>query len=344
MEESARILSLAAGPLDAQIMFIGEAPGRLGADSSEIPFHGDKAGHNFEDLLGFAGLNRSNVFVTNAVLCNPKCDKGNNSTPTRTEIANCSAYLKEQIDLIQPKIVVTLGAVALDALNNINPHALKLSEDVRTIKEWYGRKLIPLYHPGARAMVHRSMANQRSDYQFVSETLRRMNKLPAKIYGKTREPIATVAREIIKRKGKVSYFELHKLFFLIEWEVFDRMGERLTNAFFLRQKDGPYCTDLHLQKLRKALPGLTVTGDANRPVLGLQQVNLFQQDQGDYSGSTKEIINEVVDSAAALTDAQLKSRVYLTKPMRSLLRIEKTCMINLYNSPIKFEGTIFPIK
>ena len=79
MNESARVLSRAAGRIDAKIMFIGEAPGRLGADSSEIPFHGDKAGHNFEELLEFAGLTRASVFVTNAVLCNPRDASGNNA-------------------------------------------------------------------------------------------------------------------------------------------------------------------------------------------------------------------------------------------------------------------------
>jgi hypothetical protein len=153
--------------------------------------------------------------------------------------------------------------------------------------------------------------------------------------------VASVAREIIKKKGQVSYFELHKLFFLIEWEAFDRLGERFTNAFFLRQKDGPYCTDLHLLKLRKALPDLIVSGDPKRPVLGLPQIDLFQA-EADCSGTQKQIIDEVMDAAASLTDAQLKSRVYLTKPMRSLLRIEKTCMINLYNSPITFERLIAP--
>src|SRR5690349_24292513 len=109
MNESARVLSRAAGGINAKIMFIGEAPGRLGADSSEIPFHGDKAGHNFEELLEFAGLTRADVFVTNAVLCNPRDTKGKNATPATTEISNCSTYLKRQIDLVNPRLVVTLG-------------------------------------------------------------------------------------------------------------------------------------------------------------------------------------------------------------------------------------------
>src|SRR5579872_1859340 len=86
MCNSRRVLSRSAGPLNAVIMFIGEAPGRLGADESGLPFHGDKAGHNFEALLRHVGLSRYDVFVTNAVLCNPRDTAGNNAPPSRQEL------------------------------------------------------------------------------------------------------------------------------------------------------------------------------------------------------------------------------------------------------------------
>lgn len=337
MEDSARVLSRAAGPLDAQIMFIGEAPGRLGADASEIPFHGDKSGHNFEEFLAFAGINRSKIFVTNSVLCNPKCESGNNSTPNKTEIHNCSEYLKQQLDLLNPRIVVTLGSVALDALNNIAKHHLRLTEHVRTVHAWYGRKLIPLYHPGARAMVHRSMANQRSDYQFAAEQLQRLDKTRREVSGGTKRPVAIVAKEIIRKKGLVSYFGLHKLLFLVECEAWSKLGHQLTGAFFLRQKDGPYCTDLHLLKLRKALPGLIVSDIHDRLVLRLPPHGMFDELPNELPADIQQIIGDVIESSATLSDAELKTKVYLTKPMRSMLRIEKTRLINLYNSPIKFE-------
>lgn len=337
MEESARVLSRAAGPLDAQLMFIGEAPGRLGADSSEIPFHGDKSGHNFEEFLAFSGLNRARIFVTNSVLCNPKCESGNNSTPSKTEVINCSDYLKQQLDLLQPRIVVTLGSVALDALNNIEPHHLRLTEHVRKVHAWYGKKLIPLYHPGARAMVHRSMANQRSDYQFVAEQLRRLDKTSRQVSGETQRSVVNVAKEIIRKKGSVSYFGLHKLLFLVECEAWRRLGHQLTSAFFLRQKDGPYCTDLHIFKLRKAMPGLIVSDVHDRLALQLPPDGLFDEMPNELPAEVQQIIGDVLESSAMLSDAELKTKVYLSKPMRSMLRTEKTHLINLYNSPISFE-------
>ena len=68
MEGSARVLGPGCGPLNAPLLFVGEAPGRLGADGSHLPFHGDKSGHNFEKLIEQVGISRYEVFVTNAVL------------------------------------------------------------------------------------------------------------------------------------------------------------------------------------------------------------------------------------------------------------------------------------
>jgi uracil-DNA glycosylase family 4 len=338
MEESARVLSRSAGALDAKIMFIGEAPGRLGADAHEIPFHGDKAGHNFEELLAFAGLARSDIFVTNAVLCNPKAVTGNNATPNKSEISNCSSYLSEQLGLLRPRIVVTLGSVALEAINAIEMHGLRLAQAVRTMHKWNHTTLIPIYHPGARAMIHRSMANQRSDYQFIAEQFRRLDMRRAPMVGITKRQVADIAREIIRLKGVVSYFALHKLLYLVECESWKRSGRRMTDAFFLRQKDGPYCTDLHLLKLKKALGGLVVSYEGTRPILKLAQRSLFDTEDVKLPAEVEQILVSVIDSAGSLSDAELKTRVYLTSPMRKMLRLEKSKMINLYNSQIRFES------
>jgi uracil-DNA glycosylase family 4 len=174
MSGSQRVIGHASGRIGAPIMFIGEAPGRLGADASAIPFHGDRAGDNFESLIEQVGLSRHDCFITNAILCNPKDDKGNNATPNRAEIANCAQFLKRQIDIVDPCIVVSLGAQALSAIGLIERHELDLVSGVRKKWNWYGRILVPLYHPGQRAMLHRSFFNQLADYQFVAETHRKL--------------------------------------------------------------------------------------------------------------------------------------------------------------------------
>jgi uracil-DNA glycosylase family 4 len=318
-------------------MFIGEAPGRLGADKSGIPFHGDKAGHNFESLLEFAGISRRNIFVTNAVLCNPRDGDGNNATPRRDELKNCAAHLRAQIDLVAPKLVVTLGTVALAGLDFVSPHGLQLAESVRSVHSWYGRKLIPLYHPGQRAMTHRSLANQRSDYQFVAEQFRRLGKRRSKASGSTRADVAAVTREILSAKPKLSYFALHKLFYLVEYEAAKRYGHPLTKAFFVRQKDGPYCTDLHIFKVRRAIPELSVSNDGLSMELAPSSRGLFQSNSEELPDSGSELrgfVSQVVGRYAGLTDAALKTKVYLTDPMKEILRQERDQLINLYNAPI----------
>jgi uracil-DNA glycosylase family 4 len=320
-------------------MFIGEAPGRLGADKSGIPFHGDRSGHNFEALLDQVGLSRYSIFVTNSVLCNPKDDDGNNSPPKPLEIQNCSSFLRRQIDLIAPKIVVSLGGKSLQALALIEEHNLTLQAHVRTARKWYGRTLIPAYHPGQRAMIHRSFANQLSDYQFIAEQFRRIGK-PRRIASSSlKTDVRSVVVSILKHQSDVSYFGLHKLFYLVELFAVRRLGSRLTNAYIVRQKDGPYCTDLHYKKLRASLPELRMMNRRGSLILSLEQPQIFDPNSagaGCDSRKVDEIVESVIGKYGTYNDAELKKSVYLTKPMRQILRAEKKGHLNLFNTPIDF--------
>ena len=337
MKNSTRILGLSSGPLDAKVMLIGEAPGRLGADSTGIPFHGDQSGNNFENLLDFVGISRMELFITNAVLCNPKDDKGNNATPTTSEANNCSSFLKEQIDLINPSIVATLGLNALKATSSIESHNLTLKENVRTKNKWYGRFLIPLYHPGQRAMIHRSLANQRSDYQFLFEQLSRVDTRKRQVYGKTNIELANIVKIILEVNGNTSYFVLHKLFYLIEFYFFEEFGVRLTNAYFIRQKDGPYCTDLHIKKLKNTIKDLQIRSSQLGLMLSFSN-SLFKQDNClNLSRKKMEFIIQKIEEFGNKTEGKIKSRVYLTKPMKKILIREKKENINMYNVPIQFD-------
>lgn len=316
-------------------MFIGEAPGRLGADNSGIPFHGDKSGHNFEELLDFAKLDRSGIFVTNAVLCNPRDEQGNNSTPTKIEVQNCANHLAEQIRIINPKIVVTLGATALESTRFTSPHSLVLRDNVRTANDWFNRILIPLYHPGQRAMLHRSFANQRSDYQFVAEQLKRITKKQiAPRHLNVNTSIIPVVKEIIMSMSSVDYFKLHKLYYLVEYNYFKKYHERLTNAYIVRQKDGPYCTDLHIQKLKKGMPELEIKQRNRNLLVGFSQ-NLLSAYK-HLTGTKGEIIRSVIGTYGKLSNEEIKTKVYLTTPMRNFLKLEKLEHLNLYNAPIIF--------
>jgi uracil-DNA glycosylase family 4 len=319
-------------------MFIGEAPGRLGADTSGIPFHGDKAGHNFEDLLGSAGISRAEVFVTNAVLCNPKDETGNNAAPNPLELENCSEHLRQQIDIVNPKIIVSLGAHALKALSSIESHELTLIKSVRTANQWYGRTLIPLYHPGQRAMIHRSFEIQRSDYEFVAERLAEHGYRTSQSQGESVLNTASIADIIIATFPSLSYFALHKLFYLLECRYATEYGRRLSRAFFIRQKDGPYCVDLHPRKLQKALPYVEVKTSGAKVLVKASHADLFGKERIEREAipdPMKKEILKILSQYQGLKDSELKTKAYLTTPMRRIQRQEKRAGSKLYNVPIE---------
>src|ERR1700704_62826 len=109
MCERAAVLSELNGPVNARVMFIGEAPGRKGADRTRVPFSGDQSGKNFERFLASIGLPRSEIFITSAALCNPRKASGANRRPTGGEVRNCSDFLSRTIELTEPLVIVTLG-------------------------------------------------------------------------------------------------------------------------------------------------------------------------------------------------------------------------------------------
>jgi uracil-DNA glycosylase family 4 len=147
-----RVLTRANGNVNAPVLFVAEAPGRGGGERTGIPFSGDHSGRTFERLLAEAGWTRDDVFITNAALCNPRGPTGANRPPTRQELANCSGHLRATLALVDPVVVATLGAVALGALGRIEPHGLKLTEARGKPHPWYGRTLVPLYHPSPKVL------------------------------------------------------------------------------------------------------------------------------------------------------------------------------------------------
>lgn len=171
MQHRKKVLGSSNGGLDSPILFIAEAPGRLGADKFGIPLYGDQTGRNFEMLIASAGLDRESIFITNAILCNPRTPHGNNDSPTLAEIRNCSQYLRDTLEIIKPKYVVPLGAAALASLSVINVHKIKLSEGVGKLFSWNGYQVYPLFHPGPRAFIWRTKAQQLEDFKTLAVLL-----------------------------------------------------------------------------------------------------------------------------------------------------------------------------
>jgi uracil-DNA glycosylase family 4 len=168
----AAVLSERNGRVDAKVMFIGEAPGRKGADRTRVPFSGDLSGKNFERFLASINLLRSEIFITSAALCNPRKASGANRRPTADEVRNCSAFLRRTIELIDPRVIVTLGGAALDALKLLHYHEFNLKNDAARIRKWTGRLLVPLYHPSPQVLItSRKEAAQLRDYQVVARAI-----------------------------------------------------------------------------------------------------------------------------------------------------------------------------
>lgn len=333
-----RVIGYSCGKPSSQIMFIGEAPGRLGADETQIPFHGDKSGHNFEGFLKVAGINRSDIFVTNSVLCNPRNEKGNNDTPTNSEVINCSVNLKKQLELVNPKIVVTLGAKALKSLDFIEPHNISLKEGVRKDFRWYGRLLIPLYHPGQRAMLHRSYANQQSDYKFVADTFAKLDINKSKVYGQLKIDVELLVEYLLYVKPTLSYFSLHKIIYLAEYYFYKRKNYRFTSAYFIRQKDGPYCTDLHIQKMINTFANLHTSTIKGKLFIKMPEKGLFDNKPSLQNNTEdNQIIIDILDNLKSLSDEELKRKAYLSSPMKNILKKEKLSLEGCYNRPIDFE-------
>ena len=167
------VLSELNGLPEARVMFIGEAPGRKGADRTRVPFSGDQSGENFDRFLASIGLSRQRIFITSAALCNPQSESGANRKPTQKELTNCSDFLRRAIDIVDPSVIVTLGSVALEALKRIHYHELNLKESAARIHRWVGRVLVPIYHPSPQVLAsHRRDAQQLDDYKVVAEAIR----------------------------------------------------------------------------------------------------------------------------------------------------------------------------
>ncbi len=175
MEGRRRVLSTLNGPTTARVLFVAEAPGRLGGDRTGIPLTADASGRNFARYLTAAGLRREDVFVTNAALCNPRTPRGTNAPPTASELRNCSGWLQRTLEIVRPQVVATLGTKALAALSLIAPHTLTLREHAATPVPWHGLTLFPLYHPSPQVVISpsgRSHSQQEEDYRALGAYLR----------------------------------------------------------------------------------------------------------------------------------------------------------------------------
>lgn len=156
------------GNINTSILIIGEAPGYF-EDIQGKPFVG-QAGKILDELLSIANLNREKVFITNVVKCRPP----ENRVPRDDEINSCKDYLERQIEIINPKIIITLGNVSTQYI--FNKYGLKF----RSMSSIHGKifnimeykiKVIPLYHPAAALYNPKIEKIMKNDWKKISSIL-----------------------------------------------------------------------------------------------------------------------------------------------------------------------------
>jgi DNA polymerase len=155
-----------AGNADAELMFVGEAPG-ANEDLQGLPFVG-AAGKLLETLLGEIGLSRAEVFIANVLKCRPL----GNRDPRPGEIENCTPYLVRQIELVAPRVVCTLGNFATKLLREDPAGITRVHgrAEVRTIGS-HALRLYPLYHPAAALYTPRTLETLREDFHTIPSIL-----------------------------------------------------------------------------------------------------------------------------------------------------------------------------
>jgi uracil-DNA glycosylase len=167
------------GNIDAQLMFVGEAPG-ADEDEQGEPFVG-RAGQLLTKIILATGLSRSDVYIANILKCRPDTpgQSAGNRPPTPEERATCIPYLQEQIDLIKPGAIVALGATAVDGLLGKTLGITKLRGNWQTYR---GIPLMPTYHP-AYLLRNQSLSEKRKVWEDI---LKVMEKLEMTISTKQR--------------------------------------------------------------------------------------------------------------------------------------------------------------
>ncbi|HLE38626.1 MAG TPA: uracil-DNA glycosylase [Acidimicrobiia bacterium] len=154
----------ADGNPEADLMFVGEAPGS-NEDLQGLPFVG-AAGKLLDRLLGEIGIKREDVYIANVIKCRPP----GNRDPRPEEIDACQDFLRMQLSLVDPRVVVTLGNVATKLLLKRDVGITRLRGQAYP---WWNRQLVPTFHPAAALRGgDRVLEEMRQDFALVATLLR----------------------------------------------------------------------------------------------------------------------------------------------------------------------------
>ncbi|MEK6900267.1 MAG: uracil-DNA glycosylase [Nanoarchaeota archaeon] len=158
-----------SGNPKAEALFIGEAPG-ANEDKQGIPFCG-MSGQVLNQLLASVSLSREKIFITNTILCRPE----NNRNPAKEEVENCRDRLDRLIEIMQPKVIVTIGNFATERI--LGKKGITSLRGKEFEKE--GRKIVPVIHPANYLYSGRNpemFAQMKKDFEVIAEVIQEKKK------------------------------------------------------------------------------------------------------------------------------------------------------------------------
>jgi len=187
-----------AGNADADLMFVGEAPGQQ-EDLQGLPFVG-RAGKLLDQLLGEVGLERADVFITNVLKSRPP----GNRDPQLDEIDACKPYLHKQVELIEPRVICTLGNFATKLLTR-SQRGITSVHGRPQVRELGGRaaRVFPIYHPAAALRSTNTLAELREDFQRLPALLEEPPPVPIGAVA----PVAAIAVQPAPEPPQINLFD-----------------------------------------------------------------------------------------------------------------------------------------
>ena len=187
-----------AGNADADLMFVGEAPGQQ-EDLQGLPFVG-RAGKLLDQLLSEVGLERADVFITNVLKSRPP----GNRDPELAEIDACKPYLHKQVELIEPRVICTLGNFATKLLTR-SQRGITGVHGRPQVHELGGRavRVFPIYHPAAALRSTKTLEELREDFTRLPELLQEPPPVPIGAVA----PVAAIAAQPAPEPPQTNLFD-----------------------------------------------------------------------------------------------------------------------------------------
>jgi hypothetical protein len=246
------------------------------------------------------------------------------------------------LELINPDIIVTLGAKALDALKCIKNHDFVLRECVAKKLTWNNRYVFPVYHMGPRATIHRAITKQRRDFIILShivDPIKGIKNNPVKIKSQVKNinldsTLLDMVVTIITELKTVSLYKLTKLLYLIDYNHYKEFGNSISGSVYLRMQEGPWIPTLKNITSVCENKIFVMIFNKRKPILSLISNNYVSK----LPDKQKQYVLNISQKHVNSPDTAMKVVVYRTDPMRYILEQENKGR-NMSRIPILYKNS-----